>query len=92
MSEKSYWLKCETIEGMFPDEMGVVSKTSEGQPFSLFADLDFIKNKDQIGENLLKVLLCKTNSSSCLIKLPADPFETRKFVSVSKDQVVEFAS
>lgn len=92
MSEKTYWLKCETTQGMFPDEMGVVSHTVDGQPFSLFADLSFIKDKGQLGDNLLKVLLCDSNDSSLVIKLPADPFETRKFVSVSKDQILEYAS
>ena len=92
MSEKTYWLKCETTEGMFPDEMGVLSRTIDGQHFSLYANLEFIKEKDQFGENLIKVFVYDSDDKSYLIKLPADPFETRKFVSVANNQIEVLAS
>lgn len=89
--KKQYWLRCQTEKGMFPDEMSVVSHTSDGTAFSLFADLHYIKEKHHYGENLLSVQLCESNGTTFLVKLPADPFETRKFVSVEKDQVIEYA-
>jgi len=89
MSDKTWWLKCETSKGMFPDELAVEGKTIDGLVFSFFIHPVFVKEPKIEGENYVKVWLYADNGPTCSIKLPEYPFETSNCVNVSREQLME---
>lgn len=91
MNGKKGWLACKANRGMFDDEFSVVSETSEGKTFSLFARNEILKEQNKFGDNYLSILIYSINGATFDIVLPVEPFETNQIVTVNKDQVVVVA-
>lgn len=84
---ETMWLRCESHgEGMFPNEMNLECKTSDGENFSLFADESFIKQIN--GEIFLKVTPLEEEADTFVVLLPSDPYElASRIITVSKKQL-----
>jgi len=64
-------------------EYSVEIKTAEGKDVSLFASEDYVDKKN----GLLRVNILENSRDSCLVYLPAEPFEASRFINVPKHDV-----
>jgi hypothetical protein len=65
------WLKCKVSKGMLPGEYVVMTSTSDGRSFSLFAPEKAVRVED----GLVRVDVLQRREEAALVWLPADPLE-----------------
>ncbi len=83
---KEGWLQCNLSEGMFPNELAVLCKSTDMGEFSFFASKKLIDAK----KNLVQVSIVQCKEDSCLVYLPFDPLENiGRTVWVSRSEVRE---
>lgn len=69
---------------MTPGEYSIELKTAEGKDVSLFAPEDYVDKKN----GLLRVNVLEKSPNSCLVYLPAEPFEVgSRFINVPNHKV-----
>ena len=84
MTKRDYWVRCKVANGMTPGELCIELKTSEGKQVSLFAPEDYVDSK----KGLLRVNVLENSLNSCLVYLPAEPFEVgSRFINVPKQEI-----
>ena len=83
---ESSWLKVSSVsKGMFPGEFTVVTSTSDGREFSLFAPAEYVDSKNQ----RIRVGLLECAADACLVYLPVSPVDLpSRTVKVSAREVI----
>ena len=85
MENGKSWLKCRVSPGIIPGECVIETEMADGREISLFVTKERVKEK----EGLLQVDVIKSNSTACLIYLPASPLEvSSRTITVPRSQVV----
>jgi hypothetical protein len=80
-------LRCNVGPGQFTGEYAVSAAQSNGSPFSLFVDEDFVDREDGTGNGWLCVDIVSRRGDDALIKLPAQSLEGGQFVTVKSEQL-----
>jgi len=83
---ESTWLKCSSVsQGMLPGEYTIVTSTSDGREFSLFAPAQYVNPE----KRLMLVTVLERGAGAALVYLPANPLELiGRTVRVSSGEIV----
>jgi len=83
---ESSWLKCSSVsQGMLPGEYTIVTSTSDGRAFSLFAAAQYVNQE----RRLMLVTVLERGADAALVYLPASPLELiGRTVRVSSGEIV----
>lgn len=92
MHTDSVWLKCQAMEGMFPDEAAVVLDTVGGR-VSFFAPKSIVRGK--LGGNggltdaTVMVYRLEKDADGSVVVLPQPPIAGSTIVKVKTSQIVD---
>jgi hypothetical protein len=86
------FIRCKVYPGQFSDEYAVGGEQADGERFSLFVPIDYVKpdqppTRDSSVEGWLQVWVWEPSGNTAVVKLPRESFESGRFVTVRLDQL-----
>ncbi len=81
MKMKEGWLKCSTDKGMFPDELTVTFKDSQGDSVGLFCP------KEYVDSDRIKIYILDENNDKKAVRLPVESPTGGRVVVVPSSEV-----
>ena len=86
------FVRCKVYPGQFSDEFAVSGQQADGERFSLFVPVQYVKpdqepTRDTSVEGWLQVSLWEQSGANVVVKLPRESFESGRFVTIGTDQL-----
>jgi hypothetical protein len=92
MNPKKMWLRCEISPGQFSQERAVSGDTFDGEGFSLFAPLEWIRVDDASHDRSsghIAVQILEVEGELALVRLPGHTLENGTTITVSMGELTK---